>query len=147
VLTNDWVWKSPFYGYVIRHAEFYPVSWGIDVLLPKLESLVKRGYCIAVYPEGTRSRDCHIGRFHKGAFHIAKALQLDILPFVEYGAGFVLPKGGKYLRKGEIKLTIKDRIKYKEYMKIGTEQEISSWFKNYYVKEYSSLCNKLDQDA
>lgn len=147
VLTNDWVWKSPFYGYVIRHAEFYPVSWGIDVLLPKLESLVKRGYCIAVYPEGTRSRDCHIGRFHKGAFHIAKALQLDILPFVEYGAGFVLPKGGKHLRKGEIKLTIKDRIKYKEYMKIGTEQEISSWFKNYYVKEYSSLCNKLDQDA
>ena len=59
----------------------------------------------------------------------------------------MLPKGGKYLRKGEIKLTIKDRINYKEYMKIGTEQEISSWFKKYYLKEYSSLCNKLDQDA
>ena len=147
VLTNNWVWNSPFFGYVLHNAEFYPISWGIDELVPKLKSLVQRGYCIAIYPEGTRSMDCQIARFHKGAFHIAKALQLEILPFVEYGAGRVLPKGGKYLRKGEMKLIIKQRIPYEKYNIIGTEQEIASWFRKYYKQEFSSLCNKLDQNA
>ena len=147
VLTNDWVWNSPFFGSVIRNAEFYPVSMGIDSLLPKLKGLVERGYSIAVYPEGTRSRDCQIARFHKGAFHIAEALKLDIIPFVEYGAGHVLPKKGKYLRKGRIVVKINERIHFSEYSKIGSLQEIASWFRRYYKLEYSKLCNKYDQDA
>ena len=141
VLTNDWVWNSPFFGKVLQNAEYYPVSMGIDSMLPKLKELVERGYSIAVYPEGTRSKDCHIGRFHKGAFHIASALKLDILPFVEYGAGQVLPKGGKYLRKGDIRLQINKRIPYEEYTQYGTSQEIASRFRKYYrelrVKNYA----------
>lgn len=141
VLTNDWVWNSPFFGKVLQNAEYYPVSMGIDSMLPKLKDLADRGYSIAVYPEGTRSRDCRIGRFHKGAFHIASALKLDILPFVEYGAGKVLPKGGKYLRKGDIRLQINRRIPYEEYTQYGTSQEIASRFRKYYrelrVKNYA----------
>lgn len=141
VLTNDWVWNSPFFGKVLQNAEYYPVSMGIDSMLPKLKDLVERGYSIAVYPEGTRSKDCRIGRFHKGAFHIASALKLDILPFVEYGAGQVLPKGGKYLRKGDIRLQINKRIPYEEYTQYGTSQEIASRFRKYYrelrVKNYA----------
>jgi len=147
VLTNDWVWNSPFFGYVIRNAEFYPVSMGIENLLPRLRKLVDRGYSIAVYPESTRSKDCQIKRFHKGAFHIARELNIDIIPFIEYGAGRVLPKKGKYLRKGRIILHINKRIPFGEYSKIGTVREIASWFKKYYESEYSSLSNKYDQDA
>ena len=147
VLTNDWVWNSPFYGYVLRNAEYYPVSYGIETIMPKLQSLAERGYCIAIYPEGTRSKNCQIERFHKGAFHIAEALRLDILPLIEYGAGRVLPKGGKYLRKGEIRLQVNQRIPFEEYQKFGDNQKVASWFRRYYKKEYSSICNQLDQNA
>ena len=147
VLTNDWVWNSCFFGSVIRNAEFYPVSMGVESLLPKLQNLVERGYCIAVYPEGTRSKDGKIARFHKGAFHIANALRLDIVPFVEYGAGHVLPKKGKYLRKGRIVVKINERIHFAEYSTNGTVKDIASWFRKYYKSEYAQLCNKLDQDA
>lgn len=147
VLTNDWVWKSKFFGKVIRSAEFYPVSMGIECLLPKLQDLVERGYCIAVYPEGTRSKDCKIARFHKGAFHIAEALKLDIVPVIEYGAGHVLPKYGKYLRRGHIAVQINERFPYSEYVNIGSTKEITSWFRKYYKTEYARLCNKFDQDA
>ena len=147
VLTNDWVWNSPFFGKVIRNAEFYPVSMGLENLMPKLENLVERGYCIAVYPEGTRSDSGKIARFHKGAFFIADALKLDILPFIEYGVGQVLPKKGKYLRKGRIILSVKDRISHNTYSQIGTVKEITSWFRMYYRTEYAKLCNKYDQDA
>lgn len=145
ILTNDWVWNSPFFGMVIRNAEYYPVSMGIDAILPKLQSLVKRGYSIVVYPEGTRSKDCSIGRFYKGAFHIARTLRLDILPMIEYGMGNVLPKKGKYLRTGHMLLSIRKRVSFEEYDKIGTTKEITSWFRRYYINEYSRMCNRMDQ--
>ena len=81
-LTNDWVWHNPFYGMVIHRAEFYPVSDGIENHIDQLKSLYNRGYSIAVFPEGTRSVDCSIQRFHKGAFYLAEQLQADILPMV-----------------------------------------------------------------
>ena len=145
ILTNDWVWNSPFFGMVIRNAEYYPVSMGIDAILPKLQSLVKRGYSIVVYPEGTRSKDCSIGRFYKGAFHIARTLRLDILPMIEYGMGNVLPKKGKYLRKGHMLLSIRKRVSFDDYDRIGTTKEITSWFRRYYINEYSRMCNRMDQ--
>ena len=76
-LTNEWVWNNPFYGFLIRHAEYYPVAEGIETLLPKLQSLVRRGYSIAVYPEGTRSKGCTIQRFHQGAFYLADRLGIS----------------------------------------------------------------------
>lgn len=147
VLTNDWVWNSPFFGWVIRNAQYYPVSMGYEELLPKLKTLVENGYSIAVYPEGTRSKDCRIGRFHKGAFLLAEELRVDILPLVEYGPGYVLPKGGMYLRKGQIMLKINKRVGYDEYSQTGTTREIASWFRNGYKTAYTTLSNKLEQDA
>ena len=147
MLTNDWVWHSPFFGLVIRNAEYYPVSMGMEAIMPKLKSLVERGYSIALYPEGTRSQDCSIGRFHKGAFHIARMLQTDILPLVEYGVGRVLPKGGKYLRKGQIVVQMNRRVPFEEYDKLGSDQQLASWFRQYYRREYSSMCNRYDRDA
>ena len=110
-LTNQWVWNNPLYGLMIRHAEFYPVAEGIDELMPKLQSLVKRGYSIAIYPEGTRSKDCKIGRFHKGAFYVAEQLGLEIIPMYLYGPGRILPKKTYHLRKGPIYLEVGDTIK------------------------------------
>ena len=78
VLTNDWVHRNPIYGLVIRYAEFYAVSDGIEANLGRLADLVRRGYSIVVFPEGTRSPDCRIGRFHRGAFYLAEQLHLDL---------------------------------------------------------------------
>lgn len=45
-----------------------------------------------VFPEGTRSADGKIGRFHKGAFYLAGELGLDILPICLYGNGMISSK-------------------------------------------------------
>lgn len=91
-LTNQWVWNNPLYGFLIRHAEYVPVIDGLESILPQLRSLVDRGYSVALYPEGTRSKDCRIGRFHQGAFYLAEQLGIEILPMYLYGSGKILPK-------------------------------------------------------
>lgn len=146
-LVNDWVWNNPFYGVLIRNAEYLPVRDGIEALLPRLSSLVRRGYNIALYPEGTRSRDCTIERFHQGAFYIAEQLGLDIIPMFLYGTGKVLKKGTHHLNKGRVHIRVDKPITREELDGIGNLREQASWMHKYYVEKYESLLNKIEQDA
>ena len=147
VLTADWVWHNPMYSYAIHQAEFLPVTMNIDELMLKLRSLTERGYSIAVYPEGTRSKDCSIGRFHQGAFHMASSLGLDIIPLVLYGTGKILPKKGRILRRGIIHLEIGRRISQDEIRNAaGPElREQASYMRRYYRKRYCEIADKVEQ--
>ena len=143
-LTNDWVWKNPFYGLLIRNAEYFPVANGIDALLPKLRSLVERGYSIALFPEGTRSKDLRIGRFHKGAFYIAEQLGVDILPMCLYGTGRVLRKGTHHLNKGPIHIDVQAPITGQTLHEHGELRQQASWMRKEYKEWYEKLANKFE---
>ena len=146
-LTNQWVWNNPLYELMIRHAEFYPVAEGIDELMPKLQSLVERGYSIAIYPEGTRSKDCKIGRFHKGAFYVAEQLGLEIIPMYLYGPGRILPKKNYHLRKGPIYLEVGDPIKREQLEAVGDVKAQASSMRKAYIAKYETIANQIEKDV
>ena len=114
LLTNEWVWNSPFYGYLIRKAEFYPVTDGLEKNMNHMKDLVSRGYSIVIFPEGTRSPDCRIQRFHRGAFLAARELGLPILPLYIHGFGYALPKHDFLLRKAGLYLEVGERFEVPE---------------------------------
>lgn len=146
-LTNDWVYNNPTYGFLIRHAEYLPVRGGIDELLPHLRSLKERGYSIAVFPEGTRSTDGHIGRFHQGAFYIAEELQMPILPMLLYGANRVLKKKTYHLNRGHIHIMVDKAIEPSELTAIGDLRHQASTMRRRYLNLYERLKNRLEQDT
>lgn len=148
VLTADWVWKNPIYKYAIRNAEFLPASSGLDNIMPQLKSLVERGYSIAVYPEGTRSPDCSIGRFHQGAFYLAQTLGVDVLPLIIYGSGKALPKRGRILNRWPMHLEIDRRISSDVMKQKGaTLRAQASYMRQYYKERYTAIANKIEQDV
>ncbi|MNE51029.1 hypothetical protein D3C80_1456340 [compost metagenome] len=63
-----------------------------------------------VFPEGSRSEDNHIKRFHKGAFYLAETFNLDIIPVLIHGNSEVLPKGDFIINDGSITVEIMERI-------------------------------------
>ena len=144
-LTNQWVWNNPLYGLLIRNAEYYPVADGIEELMPQLQSLVERGYSIAVYPEGTRSRDCSIGRFHQGAFHIAEQLGLNVIPMYLYGPGKILPKKTHLLRKGPIYIEVGTPITQAYLKSIGDARTQASHLRKHYKIKYEQIANHIEQ--
>lgn len=146
-LTNQWVWNNPLYGLLIRNAEFYPVASGIEDLMPKLRSLVERGYSIAIYPEGTRSKNCRIGRFHQGAFYVAEQLGLDIIPMCLYGPGKILPKKTYHLQKGPIYIEINSPITQEELKGMGDTKAQASHMRKMYIERYEQIANKIEQDV
>lgn len=70
------------------------------------ERLAREGVGLAIFPEGTRSRDGRLQPFKKGGFIFARQLGFPILPVSVSGSHAVLP--GKRLRllPGRIVLTI-----------------------------------------
>lgn len=92
MVTNGWVWRSPVFGRIVRYLGFYHAADGYEHLAPALAQKVAEGYSVIVFPEGTRSTDGKIKRFHKGAFYLAGKLGLDILPVCLYGNGMISSK-------------------------------------------------------
>ncbi len=139
ILTNDWVQNSKIYGQLVKMVDFYPVNEGYEALIPMLQEKVKDGFSILVYPEGTRSTNYKMKRFHKGAFYLAEKLKLDILPIVLHGAGHCITKGDDLLVKNST-VTVKylDRITpdNKDYGENYSERakKIGHYFREVYNK-------------
>ena len=113
-LVSDWVYNSPVFGIGVKLAGFYPVSQGIEGGVEHLREKVEQGYSLVVFPEGTRSEDNTIKRFHKGAFYLAETFKLDIVPILIHGNSEVLPKGDFIINDGSITLKILPRITYND---------------------------------
>jgi len=111
LFTNHWVWNSPVFGFVVRMADYYPVMQGADGSIDLVADRVRKGYSVVVFPEGTRSVDSNIKRFHKGAFFLAEKSGLDVLPILIHGSGYTMSKGDFLLKDGTITLQIMPRIK------------------------------------
>lgn len=120
IFANTRSWNNPFYGRIIRFAGFIRSDTGLEDAIDTVKQRVQEGYSIIVFPEGTRSADCKIKRFHKGAFYLADKLNLEIQPIIIHGACQALNKKEFFLRRGKITLKFLDRINPKEG-KFGVE--------------------------
>ena len=143
-LTNNWVWKNPFYGKVIRYAQFYPVSDGLEQNTQRLKELVKRGYSVLVFPEGTRSANCQILPFHQGAFYFANQLQVDILPVMLHGPGKVLSKSDFTLYPGIMRIEIGKRVPYNSTQFGTTTKEQAKKWRHHYQQQYNQLSHECE---
>ena len=109
-LVKDHVYNSKTIGSAARLSGAYPVSGGIENGEAYLKQKLAQGFSIITFPEGSRSINNKIGRFHKGAFYLAEKFDLDILPVLIHGASEVSPKDSFIIRDGGITAQFLGRI-------------------------------------
>ncbi|MDJ1472179.1 MMPL family transporter [Cytophagaceae bacterium DM2B3-1] len=139
LFTNDWVWNSPFFGSIVKMAGFYNASHGIESSIDHVRELVDDGYSIAIFPEGTRSEDYTMHRFHKGAFYLAEKLELDIVPVVLHGTGEAIHKKDFILEVYPLTISILPRITPANMTYGDTYQEKAKQVRRYMSQHYSML--------
>ncbi|MBL4593320.1 MAG: 1-acyl-sn-glycerol-3-phosphate acyltransferase [Flavobacteriales bacterium] len=138
IVVKDWVYKSMLFGPLVRYAGYIYVGNSPEENLAMIKDRIGAGYSIMIFPEGSRSKDDKIRRFHKGAFFLAKELNLDITPLLIHGASYVLPKTEYFVKKGNINLKLLPRIKADDLTWGDTfgkrTKSISKHFKEEYLK-------------
>lgn len=110
IMVKGWVYNSPVFGLFIRYAGYPYSEKDNGTNLELIKSRINEGYSIVVFPEGTRSADGEIKRFHKGAFYIAKELGLDIQPILLIGPHEVNPKNDILISKSHLIVLPLERI-------------------------------------
>lgn len=81
------VFRIPFFGqFLLLHGDICidrgRAAAAMEQLLRKGRMWLGRGASIAIFPEGTRSRDGEIRRFKAGAFTLARETGTELLPVV-----------------------------------------------------------------
>ena len=137
VFTNKDNYNNKVYGKALKYAGFIPAYTGHEDATLQLTRLINEGYSLAIFPEGHRTDDGHIRRFHKGAFYLAEKLNLDIIPMVIHGPNEMLKKSELFLKRGKITVKIYPRLSMADNQwgkdLRAKKHAIQEWFRGEYA--------------
>jgi putative phosphoserine phosphatase/1-acylglycerol-3-phosphate O-acyltransferase len=77
-----------------------------QAIQPAIDKVREEGLSLAIAPEGTRSATPRLGRFKKGAFHIAMQAEVPMIPIVIRNAGEVMWRGAQVMNPGTVEVAV-----------------------------------------
>ena len=114
----------------------------IEAMQPAVDAL-KNGTSIIIFPEGTRSKDYTLGKFKKGAFHLAMQAKVPIVPIVIRNAHDAMPKGSSVFRQVAIKVKVLPPVSTRRWKKDTLDKNIRK-IRNEFLKELGQEIPKSD---
>ena len=70
--------------------------------IPRITAILRDGWNVILFPEGTRSRSGQMGRFRMGVAHLAAHTGTRVLPVGIRGTDQLMPVGSKAIRHGRV---------------------------------------------
>lgn len=102
------VMRIPILSWVLKRIDFVPVDRGdplrAHASIDRAAQLLASGHSFFAFPEGTRSRNGHLGEFKKGAFVMAIKAGVPIVPVTIRNSREIQPPGRYGIRSGRIDL-------------------------------------------
>lgn len=95
-MARDTLWRRKAFGWLITGLNCFPVARGGRDIAALREAVkrLRRGECLVVFPEGTRSRDGNLGTLLQGVVAIADRAGVPIVPAMVDGAWQAWPRSG-----------------------------------------------------
>ncbi len=113
IIKSD-IKKMPVFGYALeRMGHIYIDRVKGKETYNKLAmavSKIRGGTSVVIFPEGTRSEDGQLLKFHNGGAVLAIKSKVPVLPVTINGSRFVLPKNTLGLMPGKIEIIIGEAI-------------------------------------
>ena len=137
LLANEHIKLNPIVGTIFKWSSFFTVTEGSSNIIERLRPLIDEGFSIAIFPEGVRPEigETSIKRFHKGAFHIANTLNLDIVPVYFNGILQIMPKGSALSNGGTMFIEVGKRISISELRAIGDLSDQAKSLRRHYQEQ------------
>ncbi len=98
-MAKEELFKVPVFGSIIRKLHAFPVRRGASdkTAIKKALGILKSGDCMAIFPEGTRSKDGKIGKVGAGVSLLASMSKATVVPVAIVGTRKIF--GKKFLPK------------------------------------------------
>lgn len=137
----DWVKNSPLFGPIAEYLGYYVRSEGYEGSLTNLKKDIDQGWSLVIFPEGTRTTDGSIRRFHKGAFYLASQVNAPVTPVVFYGNWRIMPKNHCFtITRGLSVMQVLEPVKTENIDYHELAGRVATLVKDSYAK----LCDRYD---
>lgn len=115
--------RIPLFGWAMAAGRFIFIDRKNPVAarrsIDRAAARIRAGSSVAIFPEGTRSRDGLLGPFKKGGFHLAQQAGVPVVPIAIRGAGQVMPPGSVLVRPGPVFITVGLPIETKDLKELA----------------------------
>lgn len=85
-------------------------------------NILKAGYSIVVFPEGTRSKDGSLGEFKAGSLRLATKSGVPIVPITIKGTNKIMEKGSLIIKPSEVEIVISPAINPEDILDKDTNE-------------------------
>ncbi len=108
-------------------------SDAIEAMRPLVDVMQNDGKSVSIFPEGTRSSSNKLGRFKKGAFHLAMQAGVPLVPVVIHNAGDIASKGDFIMRSGTVEVDVLDPIDTSDWEPETIDEHVA-YVRNLYLE-------------
>lgn len=134
------VFRVPFFGqFLVLHGDICidrgRASEAMAQLLREGGKWLGRGASVAIFPEGTRSKDGEIRRFKAGAFSLAKEAGVAVLP--------VVLEGTRTLVRPNLLFNWGNRIRIRVLPPVTAEEVAASEVHELMERTHAAMCDAL----
>ena len=93
-MAKEELFKVPVFGSIIRKLHAFPVRRGASdkTAIKNALGLLKAGKCMAIFPEGTRSKDGKLGKVGAGVSLLASMSKATVVPVAIIGTRHIFGK-------------------------------------------------------
>lgn len=135
--------QVPILGRVIEYAGTVLIdrentASAVEAMQPLVDALRNEGRCVCIAPEGTRSTSTNLGRFKKGAFHLAMQASVPIVPIVIHNAIDVSPRGQFVMRPATVKVDVLPPVDTSEWS-VETIDEHVEYVRDLFLVELDQM--------
>jgi 1-acyl-sn-glycerol-3-phosphate acyltransferase len=107
-MAKDTLFARPLIGRLLRHLGAFPVHRGAAdrEAMTLSEEVLRRGYALVLFPEGTRREGEDVAALHDGAMFVAARTGAAVVPVGVGGTERILPKGAKVPRLVRVRIVV-----------------------------------------
>ncbi|AFS79651.1 1-acyl-sn-glycerol-3-phosphate acyltransferase PlsC [Gottschalkia acidurici 9a] len=84
--------------------------------------ILKRGYSLVIFPEGTRSKDGSLGEFKPGGLKLATKSEVPIVPVTIKGSNKIMEKGSLIIKPAKVEVIISPVVQVDNQSKNDTKE-------------------------
>ena len=104
---------------------------------------LKKGRCLLIFPEGTRTKEDTVKKFKRGFIRMAKEAEVDLLPVVMHGSRKIVKKGSLRINPNQIIRVILGKPISVAYL---NNDEALEQVEQYFQESYQKLRNEIRKE-
>lgn len=114
------LFRIPFFGWYMSLAGYVPIEREVSAsahrTIGSVSDVLKKGDCILIFPEGTRSRTGELGPFKRGSLMAAFSSGASVVPVAISGSYQMMPKKSYLINTVPVSVKFGEPISFKKYL-------------------------------